>query len=119
MELVIKKTESGWKWVVETSTQYPVPGTQLKEVTPHDIVLPYILAAADPCESWWMRLRGNPKRAGEISQAAFLLKAEVMGFHVALPWGDRRAVRLRRLGTRRGRDARAGEGDREIASGRI
>ena len=31
---------------------------------------------------------GNPKRAGEISQAAFLLKAEMMGFHVALPWGD-------------------------------
>jgi hypothetical protein len=42
----------------------------------------------DPAEKWWVRLRGNPKRSGEISQAAFLLKAETMGFDVALPWGD-------------------------------
>ena len=52
------------------------------------IVIPWLCAAADPCEKWWLRLRGNPKRAGEISQAAFLLKAEMMGFDVALPWGD-------------------------------
>ena len=51
-------------------------------------VIPWIFAAADPCEKWWVRVRGNPKRAGEISQAAFLLKAETMGFDVALPWGD-------------------------------
>ena len=60
-----------------------------------------------------MRLRGNPKRSGEISQAAFLLKAETMGFDVALPWGDNqkfdfvvwrgngRAVRVQVKGTGR------------------
>jgi len=32
--------------------------------------------------------RKNPKRTGELSEAAFLLKAERMGFHVAKPWGD-------------------------------
>jgi hypothetical protein len=51
-------------------------------------VIPWIFASADPNEKWWVRLRGNPKRSGEISQAAFLLKAETMGFDVALPWGD-------------------------------
>src|SRR5579872_6277564 len=51
-------------------------------------LIPWMCAAADPQEKWWARLRGNPKRAGEISQAAFLLKAEMMGFHLALPWGD-------------------------------
>jgi PD-(D/E)XK endonuclease len=30
----------------------------------------------------------NPKRMGELSEAALLLKAESMGFHVAKPWGD-------------------------------
>jgi hypothetical protein len=32
--------------------------------------------------------RWNPKRAGELSEAAFMLKAEEMGFLVAKPWGD-------------------------------
>ena len=32
--------------------------------------------------------RKNPKRTGELSEAAFLLKAERMGFRVAKPWGD-------------------------------
>ena len=48
----------------------------------------WLCAVADPQEKWWERLRGNPKRAGEISQAAFLLKAETLGFDLALPWGD-------------------------------
>jgi hypothetical protein len=52
------------------------------------VVIPWIYASVDPAEKWWVRLRGNPKRSGEISQAAFLLKAETMGFDVALPWGD-------------------------------
>ncbi len=52
------------------------------------IVIPWLDACVDPAEKWWVRLRGNPKRSGEISQAAFLLKAETMGFDVALPWGD-------------------------------
>jgi hypothetical protein len=43
---------------------------------------------ADPEENWWERVRGNPKRSGEISQAAFLLRASMMGFNLALPWGD-------------------------------
>jgi hypothetical protein len=30
-----------------------------------------IFACVDPNEKWWARLRGNPKRSGEISQAAF------------------------------------------------
>src|SRR5580693_7524131 len=32
--------------------------------------------------------RKNPKRAGELSEAAFLLKAQSEGFRVAHPWGD-------------------------------
>lgn len=30
----------------------------------------------------------NPKRLGELSQAAFLVRAQAMGFGLALPWGD-------------------------------
>jgi len=30
----------------------------------------------------------NTKRTGELSEAAFLLKAESLGFHVSRPWGD-------------------------------
>jgi len=33
-------------------------------------------------------IRRNTKRTGELSEAAFLLKAETLGFHVAKPWGD-------------------------------
>jgi hypothetical protein len=50
-----------------------------------------IWAMADRQEKWWARLRGNPKRSGEISQAAFLLRAEMQGFNLALPWGDNQA----------------------------
>ena len=32
--------------------------------------------------------RRNPKRAGELAEAAFLLKAQSLGFRVAKPWGD-------------------------------
>jgi len=34
------------------------------------------------------RERWNPKRCGELSEAAFLLKATEQGFLVAKPWGD-------------------------------
>ena len=34
------------------------------------------------------KLRKNPKRTGELSEAAFLLKAQSMGFRVARSWGD-------------------------------
>jgi PD-(D/E)XK endonuclease len=30
----------------------------------------------------------NTKRTGELAEAAFLLKAETLGFHLAKPWGD-------------------------------
>jgi hypothetical protein len=32
--------------------------------------------------------RKNPKRTGELSEAAFLLKAQSMGLSVLRPWGD-------------------------------
>src|SRR5277367_2852679 len=54
----------------------------------YGLIVPWILAMADPNEKWWERMRGNPKRLGEISQAAFLLRAEMMGFGLSLPWGD-------------------------------
>jgi hypothetical protein len=75
-------------WQTEASTQYPVLRIQVRDKGSERVVIPLICAAADPAAKWWERLRGNPKRAGEISQAAFLLRAEMMGRHVALPWGD-------------------------------
>ncbi len=109
----MRKTANGWKWGIETSTEYPVLSTQLGEsngggvstsgerkriprfarkdkraAETDRVVIPWMFAVADPQEKWWLRLRGNPKRSGEISQAAFLLKAEMLGFHLALPWGD-------------------------------
>jgi hypothetical protein len=50
--------------------------------------VPWIFAVADPGESWWGRRKRNPKRIGEVSQAAFLLRASSLGFGLALPWGD-------------------------------
>jgi PD-(D/E)XK endonuclease len=32
--------------------------------------------------------RRNPKRRGELAEAAFLLKVQSMGFRMARPWGD-------------------------------
>lgn len=54
----------------------------------YSVIIPWMMAAADPKERWWEWTRKNPKRSGEISQAAFLLKARTLGFKVALPWGD-------------------------------
>jgi PD-(D/E)XK nuclease superfamily protein len=50
--------------------------------------LPWIFAVADSGGSWWERRQRNPKRMGEVSQAAFLLRAWTLGFGLALPWGD-------------------------------
>ncbi|MGA8762259.1 MAG: hypothetical protein WB562_05150, partial [Candidatus Sulfotelmatobacter sp.] len=50
--------------------------------------VPWIMAMADPEGEWFERRRRNPKRMGEASQAAFLLKANTLGFGVAVPWGD-------------------------------
>jgi PD-(D/E)XK endonuclease len=50
--------------------------------------VPWIFAEADTEPGWWERQGSNPKRMGELSQAAFLVKAQAMGFGLALPWGD-------------------------------
>jgi hypothetical protein len=55
--------------------------------------VPWIFAVADPDPSGWEQRGGspekrNPKRMGELSQAAFLVKAQSLGFGLALPWGD-------------------------------
>src|SRR5205809_6636714 len=50
------------------------------------VVLPVLTGAAEREKGW--RLRRNPKRAGEISEAAFVLRAHSLGFLVAKPWGD-------------------------------
>jgi len=56
----------------------PVPG-----------YVPWIMAVAEePEESWLERQKMQTKCIGELSQAAFLLKAHSMGFAVSVPWGD-------------------------------
>jgi PD-(D/E)XK endonuclease len=114
VRLIVKKSGSGWEWVAEKSgveadevrSFDPAGSLRTNNLARLDgnsldisngtvendgntrLVIPWMFAVADPCEKWWERMRGNPKRAGEISQAAFLLKVEMMGFHLALPWGD-------------------------------
>ncbi len=51
-------------------------------------VIPWIMAVAEDWESCRERRKKNPKRMGELSQAAFLLKAQSLGFGLAVPWGD-------------------------------
>ena len=51
--------------------------------------IPSIYAVAE--KDWDARVERrerNPKRMGEMSQAAFLVKAQSLGFGLALPWGD-------------------------------
>jgi hypothetical protein len=51
--------------------------------------VPWIMAVAEDAEdAWWERRKRNPKRMGEVSQAAFLMKAQSLGFGLAVPWGD-------------------------------
>src|SRR5437870_11038638 len=52
----------------------------------YSVVLPVLTGAAESEKGW--RLRRNPKRAGEISEAAFVVRAHSLGFLVAKPWGD-------------------------------
>src|SRR5947208_14055618 len=52
----------------------------------YSVVLPVLTGAAEREKGW--RLRRNPKRAGEISEAAFVLRAHSLGFLLAKPWGD-------------------------------
>jgi hypothetical protein len=51
-------------------------------------IIPWIMAVADEPESWTARRKRNPKRIGEIAEAAFLLRAAALGLGVAKPWGD-------------------------------
>jgi len=55
---------------------------------PEPGVVDWIFAEADPEGSWWEREGSNPKRAGELSQAMFLARAQALGFGLATPWGD-------------------------------
>ncbi len=48
----------------------------------------WIFAVADEDPGWWEREGTNPKRAGELSQAAFLARVQELGFGLATPWGD-------------------------------
>ncbi len=95
MEMVIRKTENGWNWVVVETNPRSLDRAELfanaNDSAPLGMtnvgdIIPWLTAVADP--EWWKNLRGDPKRLGEISQAAFLLKARMMGFSVAIPWGD-------------------------------
>ncbi len=61
---------------------------EANERGPHGCAIPWMEAVADPAEKWWELRRNSPKQSGEISQAAFLLRARQLGFKVALPWGD-------------------------------
>jgi hypothetical protein len=96
VRVVIRQIGSGWRWVVERSegetTAAECAGSlatgNATERGAHGITIPYMSGMADAGEKWWERVRRNPKKSGEISQAAFLLKATTMGFNVALPWGD-------------------------------
>jgi PD-(D/E)XK endonuclease len=63
-------------------------GKEIGKGGDYRLMVPWLMAAADPDEAWWQRYRRSPKRSGEISQAAFLLKARMLGFNVAMPWGD-------------------------------
>jgi hypothetical protein len=63
--------------------------TEVESAGRYEVVIPWLAAMAGPdSEKWWVRMKRDPKRAGEVSQLAFLLKAKQMGFKVALPWGD-------------------------------
>jgi hypothetical protein len=50
------------------------------------IALPDLMGVAEKRSR--KKQRKNTKRAGELSEAAFLLKAKRLGFLVAKPWGD-------------------------------
>lgn len=51
------------------------------------VYVPWIFAEAD--DGWREKQKRNPKRMGELSQTAFLLKAQSLGSGLAVPWGDR------------------------------
>lgn len=50
-------------------------------------MIPWMMAEAEE-DGARAKRKWNPKRMGEMSQAAFLLKAQSLGFALAVPWGD-------------------------------
>lgn len=96
MELIVEKTGSGARWVIRKTEEEIAWQAETKaeqdvhseggDDGPYAGTVPWLLAVQEV--GWWKRLRKNPKRLGEVSQAAFLWKARAMGFGVALPWGD-------------------------------
>jgi hypothetical protein len=107
VRFVEKKSGSGVAWLLEMSDAERVLADSrsldcagsfaiandpaslgMTERSEHGCVIPWMEAVADPRERWWEWSRNNPKQSGEISQAAFLLRARQLGFKVALPWGD-------------------------------
>src|SRR2546425_13259861 len=81
----------------------------------YSVVLPVLTGAAEREKGW--RLRRNPKRAGEISEAAFVVRAHSLGFLGAKPWGDSEKYDFvldagSKLWRRDGRDAK-GDSKRE------
>ena len=86
----------GWEW---ESEEQRVAGegaraTQETETADRSTeessgIIPWIMAVAEePEETWSERRKRNPKRLGEIAEAAFLLKAAGLGLGIAKPWGD-------------------------------
>jgi len=51
-------------------------------------IIPWMMAVAEDEEARAEKRKWNSKRMGEMSQAAFLLKAQSLGFGLAVPWGD-------------------------------
>jgi hypothetical protein len=58
-------------------------------VSSHNLLhfVPWIMGVAEDYDASRPR-RFSPKKMGEMSQAAFLLKAQSLGFGLAVPWGD-------------------------------
>jgi hypothetical protein len=73
----------------QNQDQYQDQGQRTGVSVPHVGFVPWIRAVAeDGDESAVGRGKRNPKRMGEMSQAAFLVKAQRLGFALAVPWGD-------------------------------
>lgn len=66
-------------------------GTEDRKAVPGDApvpgFIPWIFAVEDRDPGWWERQGSNPKRMGELSQAAFLVKAQSLGFGVGVALG--------------------------------
>jgi hypothetical protein len=65
----------------------PAPHNLVSHSLPANFI-PWIMAVAEDSDGSRPRRRFAPKRMGEMSQAAFLLKAQSLGFGLAVPWGD-------------------------------